>query len=174
MAVEAHPLTQSGPGPTQQSADLRALARTLCQESEELRALSRQLAFTAATLCGRVPPARCCPADSQLVAIPTILQIGGGAATEAVLRDYISETCLAPGDTGLEDDEPLLTNGILDSLGIMRLAAFIEETFGVNVPDDALVPEHFGSVRRVAALIERLEASDQALPRCPVVVGVGE
>jgi acyl carrier protein len=102
---------------------------------------------------------------------PTPPLIGGGAATEAALRAFISETCLAPGDPGLEDDEPLLTNGILDSLGIMRLAVFIEETFGVNVADEALVPENFGSLRRVAALIERLEASDPAPPQDPVLVG---
>jgi acyl carrier protein len=78
-------------------------------------------------------------------------------ATGAVLRAFIVATCLGPGETTLRDDEPLLANGILDSLGIVHLAAFIEETFGVAVPDEALLPEHFGTVRRVAALVDHLE-----------------
>ncbi|HEY7062831.1 MAG TPA: acyl carrier protein [Chloroflexota bacterium] len=87
-----------------------------------------------------------------------LVRPAGGDATENLLHDYIAATCLAPGDEVLDRDEPLLANGILDSLGILRLAAFIEETFGIAVPDDALLPEHFGSVRRVAALVGHLEA----------------
>lgn len=92
----------------------------------------------------------------------SLVRLAGGEATETVLHDYIAATCLAPGDEALDRDEPLLANGILDSLGILRLAAFIEETFGVPVPDDALLPEHFGTVRRVAALVGHLEAQAAA------------
>jgi acyl carrier protein len=155
-----------------QCAALRSRASVLCERSERLRGRSQAIAgrFAAAqrdlgqlwdqALGREVQPAR-----------SSVVPIGGGAATEVVLRDYIAATCLGPGDTALRDDEPLLANGILDSLGIVRLAAFIEETFGVAVPDDALLPEHFGTVRRVAALVERLEG---ATGRCRLGAGQGE
>lgn len=44
----------------------------------------------------------------------------------------------------LDDDEPigaddnLLADGMIDSLGMLRLVSFIEDTFGYKVP-----PEHF-------------------------------
>ena len=140
-------------------AGLRARAGILCRESERLRARSQSIAFRFAAAQQGVGRLRRFGFDWEPApARPAALPISGGAATEAVLRDYISTTCLAPGDPSLRNDEALLANGILDSLGIVRLAAFIEETFGVVVPDEALLPENFGTVRRVAALVERLEA----------------
>lgn len=155
---------------TGRCAALRLRASALCQRSERLRARSQSIAGRFATVCqdvgnwrqfgfGRVP----------LPALRSVVPIAGGAATEVVLRDYIAATCLAPGEGALRDDEPLLANGILDSLGIIRLAAFVEETFGVAVPDEALLPEHFGTVRRVAALVEHLEGASR---RC--VSGAGQ
>src|SRR5581483_2744374 len=158
----------------QQSASLRARAGTLCRRSDQVRARFCVLVVRAAAARERIPPPRFSPLVSPPASTPVVLPIGGGAATEAVLRDYIYQTCLAPGDAGLGDEEHLLANGILDSLGILRLVAFIEETFGVNVPDEALVPENFGTVRRVAALVERLETADHANRECPVAVGVGD
>jgi acyl carrier protein len=93
-----------------------------------------------------------------VLTIPSAPPLSGGAATETVLRDFIITMCLGPGESALGDDEPLLANGILDSLGIIRLAAFIEETFSIGVPDDALLPENFSTLRRVTALVEHLEA----------------
>jgi acyl carrier protein len=101
-------------------------------------------------------------AGSTALAIPPRPRDAGRAATETILSGFIATTCLAPGDDTLRPDEPLLANGILDSLGIMHLAAFIEDTFAVTVPDDALLPEHFGTVRRVAALVKRLQAQAHA------------
>lgn len=51
-------------------------------------------------------------------------------------------------------DEPLLDKGLIDSLGIMRLVAYLEKTFGVRVRDRDLVPKVFRSVRTIAAFVE--------------------
>ena len=53
-------------------------------------------------------------------------------------------------------DESFLASGILDSLGIMQLVAFVESELGIKVPEADLVPENFDSVARVAAYIERM------------------
>ena len=53
-------------------------------------------------------------------------------------------------------DESFLASGILDSLGIMQLVAFVESELGIKVPEADLVPENFDSVARITAFIERM------------------
>jgi len=43
-----------------------------------------------------------------------------------------------------------LSSGIIDSLGILQLVTFIEERFGVQVPDEDVVYENFHSVKALA------------------------
>jgi acyl carrier protein len=53
------------------------------------------------------------------------------------------------------DDESFLGTGIVDSLGIVQLVAFVESTYALKVPDTDLVPENFDSVSRLTAYVER-------------------
>ena len=55
----------------------------------------------------------------------------------------------------LDANENLLAQGIIDSLGILKLVAFLEERFGVEAADDDLVPENFGSIEQLRAYVER-------------------
>lgn len=55
--------------------------------------------------------------------------------------------------------DSLLDSGLLDSVGIFELVAFLESTFGVKVEDEAIVPEHFETVAQVAAFVERLRGN---------------
>ena len=72
------------------------------------------------------------------------------------LATYITATLMPPGDVEpLGHDEPLLGSGILDSLGIMRLVVYLEEEFGIEVPDAALVPEHFLTLDHLVAFVRR-------------------
>ena len=49
----------------------------------------------------------------------------------------------------------LLENGILDSLGILDLVAYLEGEFAITVSDEELLPEHFESLERLTAFVER-------------------
>jgi len=53
----------------------------------------------------------------------------------------------------LTDDYPLLENGLIDSLGIFHLVSFLESEFGVEVQDEELVPENFGTIANIAQLV---------------------
>jgi acyl carrier protein len=55
----------------------------------------------------------------------------------------------------LTDDRELITEGILDSVGVYQLVGFLEERFGVQVTDDDIVFENFATVNDVAALVAR-------------------
>lgn len=75
--------------------------------------------------------------------------------TISKLKDYIFEELVfhdEPDNFG--EDEDLLEAG-LDSMGIMRLVIFIEEQFGVALPDDELEPENLQTLNRLASWIKR-------------------
>ena len=59
------------------------------------------------------------------------------------------------GATGIDVDTDLLERGHLDSLAVLDLVIVVEETFGIELNDDDVVPEHFRSVRDLAGLIDR-------------------
>ena len=59
-------------------------------------------------------------------------------AARAALRTFICDELLRRPDLPLEDEAPLITGGYLDSFAVARLAVFIEESFGVYVPDSEL------------------------------------
>ncbi len=56
-------------------------------------------------------------------------------------------------DSSLRIDDDLLTSGIVDSLGVMRLVGFVEEEFGVATPPEDVTIEHFVSVLAIAGYI---------------------
>ena len=56
-------------------------------------------------------------------------------------------------------DEDLLMQGIIDSLGIMRLSAFMEEKFGIQIADRDMVPENFQSINSLKGFIESKQQS---------------
>lgn len=72
------------------------------------------------------------------------------------IHGFITENFLyaRPNHT-LASDEPLLAGGIIDSLGVMELIAFIEEELGVTVADTDVTEANLGSVDAVAHYVAR-------------------
>ena len=70
------------------------------------------------------------------------------------IRDYIERTF----SKTVKDSDSLLDSGLLDSVGIFELVTFLEETFGIKIEDEAIVPEHFESVALIAAFVDRKRA----------------
>ncbi|MCB1788658.1 MAG: acyl carrier protein [Gammaproteobacteria bacterium] len=62
-----------------------------------------------------------------------------------------------PERFGEQDD--LLEAG-LDSMGIMRLVMFIEERFGVVLPDHEITPENLRTLSAIESWINRHRTSD--------------
>lgn len=75
-------------------------------------------------------------------------------AREALRRYFADELGQAALVAGLKDDDSLLEKGILDSIQIVRLTAFLEENFGIAVGDDELVPENFETIASLARFVE--------------------
>ena len=69
---------------------------------------------------------------------------------EIIIQDHLWQ------DTrdALTDDLPLIENHVVDSLGLLRLVARIEDDFGIEVRDEDMVMSNFGSIGRISAFIE--------------------
>ncbi len=56
--------------------------------------------------------------------------------------------------TELTDDYPLLERGVIDSVGIFQIVAFIETDLGVKVEDEELLADNFQDIASIAQLVE--------------------
>ena len=54
----------------------------------------------------------------------------------------------------------LIARNLLDSMDLLRLVSFLEETFSVSLDPDLLVPENFESPERIAALVLQVKSAD--------------
>lgn len=80
-------------------------------------------------------------------------------STESAIRDFLVNDLLYDRSlNGLGPDDHLLSDGLLDSLALLKTVAFCEESFGVTIPDEDVLPDHFESIRTIAQLVERLIA----------------
>jgi acyl carrier protein len=70
------------------------------------------------------------------------------------IRGYIAEHFL-PGGQGLEDTTPLISGGLIDSIGMLGLISFMESRFGVEFMPRDVDAHTLDNVNLVAALIER-------------------
>jgi acyl carrier protein len=67
------------------------------------------------------------------------------------ITGFIKEEVVLDTDASLNNDAPLL-EGILDSMALMQLVAFLEEEFDIEIDDTEVTAENF----RTVADIERL------------------
>jgi acyl carrier protein len=72
---------------------------------------------------------------------------------ERAIRSFILEKFPVARRRALSDDAPLLESGIIDSLGVLDVLAFLEPTFGIKIDDEELVPQNFRSVRCLASFV---------------------
>jgi acyl carrier protein len=75
-------------------------------------------------------------------------------AHKETVKQFIVNELLFGNDSLLtSDDQSFLKTGVLDSSGLLELITFIENTFGVTVNDDELIPENLDSLDNVNAFI---------------------
>ena len=73
-----------------------------------------------------------------------------------VLMNYlISELANSKNIEKLDPSDNLIENGIIDSLGIMKLLMFLENTYSLKISDDELTMENFQSHNAILSLINR-------------------
>ncbi len=64
------------------------------------------------------------------------------------IRNFIVENFLF-GERELKDDESLFESGIIDSLGLIKLLAFIDEKFKVSIDMSEIMIENFNTLNDI-------------------------
>ena len=72
---------------------------------------------------------------------------------EAQLHAFLRDECrIDPAE--LTRTTPLVTSGLLDSMGMVRLATHIERLVDISIPDDDITAEHFDSIERILGYVQ--------------------
>ncbi|MBV8091828.1 MAG: acyl carrier protein [Acetobacteraceae bacterium] len=72
------------------------------------------------------------------------------------IKQFVIEEFLPDVPEGdLTEDFDLIENGVIDSLGLLKVIAWIEDEFGVLIEVDEMVPENFSTIGTISAFVER-------------------
>jgi len=71
------------------------------------------------------------------------------------IRVFVLEYAADRGVTSVRDDEPILTNNIIDSLGSLRMIDFLESAFPLTIEDTDMLPENFQTINDTEMFIYR-------------------
>jgi len=74
------------------------------------------------------------------------------------LSQEISDS-LRPSIKEVDVDQDLLEDGIIDSMLLLKLVSFVEETFSVKIFDEDITKDNFKSLRSIENLILRKQTS---------------
>jgi acyl carrier protein len=73
---------------------------------------------------------------------------------EEAVRQFVVDNFLFGQDDGqLEKDTSFLQAGIVDSTGVLELVGFVEDTYGIRIDDDELIPENLDSINNVSRYV---------------------
>lgn len=74
------------------------------------------------------------------------------------LIDFLYDESLKDEFQDLDHDDSLLELGIVDSVKMLDLIGFIEDTFEIKVDEEDLYPENFDSLNAIEEYIESKKA----------------
>jgi acyl carrier protein len=81
---------------------------------------------------------------------------------DAIKKFVIDEFLPDVNASELDVEHDLLADGLIDSLGVLKLIAWIEERFDLAVGDDDLDPDNFRSIAAIDTFIEESRKSTVA------------
>ena len=84
-------------------------------------------------------------------------------------RDWVRENFLyMRPDWALNDSDPMLGSGVIDSVGVIELVEFLQRTFGVEIADAEITETNLGSLHSVGRFVHekcRIHAGEEERPR---------
>jgi acyl carrier protein len=70
--------------------------------------------------------------------------------------DFITSNFLFDdAQVSLNEMESLLETGVIDSTGVLELIAFIEETYGIKIEDEEIIPENLDTILDITHFIKQ-------------------
>ena len=71
-----------------------------------------------------------------------------------IIRDYLREE-FGDGELALQDDQSLIAEEVIDSLGIFTLVSFLERRFGIELEPEDITLDNFDTVEAIADMVAR-------------------
>lgn len=77
------------------------------------------------------------------------------ADTRAKLRAYIARELIRDATYPLIDSEGIITGGLMDSFALAELAVYVEQEFGVYIPDPDLTVTKMDTLDQIVARVRQ-------------------
>jgi 2-hydroxymuconate-semialdehyde hydrolase len=74
------------------------------------------------------------------------------------LIEYIMKEFVEDPDEELDENTPLISSGLIDSLSVVSLVAFIDKKYGVKIPDEKGTVDNFETVSKIMEIISQFKA----------------
>jgi len=80
---------------------------------------------------------------------------------DAQLRSFVDVNLVySDEDLQYDNDSSFLNEGLVDSMGVMELVAYVQSAFGIAVESREVTPDNFDSVNKLANFVRRKLAGD--------------
>lgn len=70
------------------------------------------------------------------------------------IREFLKSQQPADETAEFSDTDSLLEAGVIDSMTMVDLIAFLEQEYGITIDEDDMVPENFDSLAAITAYVE--------------------
>jgi len=70
------------------------------------------------------------------------------------IKSFVSDYFIKDSGIEIAEDSSFLDKGIIDSTGVMELVSFLEETFGITMDDEEIIPDNFDSIEKLVTFVE--------------------
>ena len=91
--------------------------------------------------------------EQQIKTEPTAVSDDSAAPVSEQIKAFILDRFPAFQGAPFTDETPLLDDGAIDSLGMIELIAFLEETFDVEMDDDDFMPENLETLNALSQMV---------------------
>lgn len=81
------------------------------------------------------------------------------ADIENRMLQWIGDELLEGQSEGLDVNTPLLELGVITSMSLVSMQAFVQHEFGATIPSTALKPANLETVRKLSTLIASLKTA---------------
>ncbi|MBN2715725.1 MAG: acyl carrier protein [Deltaproteobacteria bacterium] len=72
---------------------------------------------------------------------------------QEALLDFVCNSFFVQRDD-FDHSDSLIDQGVIDSFGLVEIAAFMEKKFGIKVTENDMIREYFGSIHKMERFIE--------------------
>jgi acyl carrier protein len=78
------------------------------------------------------------------------------------VRQFIIENFYISNPAEISDETLLVTNGYVDSTGMLEVISFLEAEFDIQISDQETTPDNLESVARITAFVARKQGRTAA------------